>query len=60
MKNKALLTYGIITRVSVDELYKLQNYMKENQIDVVFDKISGNPLTLVEKSPSQSKRGDEE
>ena len=59
-KSEKHLTYGLVSRLSVEELYELKQYIKEKQLRIIYDKISPNPLTLIEieKKPSKKRNGD--
>ncbi len=60
MDREEHLTYGLVGRLSVEQIYELKQYMKGKQLRIIYDKISPNPLTLIEieKKPSRKRDGD--
>ena len=49
MEKLAQFVYGIVMRLTFDELHKLKNFIEENELEVIFDKVSSNKIILVEK-----------
>jgi len=45
-----LITYALVTRATVEELFELRKWLKEKQLKIIFDKISSNPIRIVEDS----------
>lgn len=48
----AKFTYGVVSKVSLEEYKELREFIEERNIQIIFDKISPSKIYLVETNPS--------